>query len=99
MITERPQDKWLGPAANTDAIHLIAGAQTRLNRAWWRVILSGALLVVFGFGVAARLEDAERNETTAGLAVFSLVALVRFGYYLYRLISTQREVSGLKRLL
>ena len=66
---------------------------------WRRVVWSGCLLLLFGSGAIARLLEADKNDQTWGLVVFAGVGLLRFGYYLFRLIEAKREVAEMKRSL
>ncbi len=96
MTSERPQDQWLGP--NAETLHMLPAAQQRAKSALFRVVWSGALLLFFGFSLSRRLEEAHKNDTTTSFAVITLIVLARFGYYLYRLIAARREVAALQQL-
>jgi len=97
MTSERPQDQWMPPAANADALHMLPIAQKRAKSALFRVIWSGALLILFGFSLTRRLDEAQKNDTTTTFGVITLIVLARFGYYLYRLIAARREVAALQQ--
>jgi len=97
MTSERPQDQWLGSAPNADALHMLPLAQKRAKSALFRVIWSGALLVLFGFSLSRRLEEAQKNDTTTTFAVITLIVLGRFGYYVYRLLAARRAVAALQQ--
>jgi hypothetical protein len=96
MINERPQDKWLSP---DPAAQLKTYSSQRMKGAWFRVAWSGALLILFAVNLTHRLDEAQRNDTTTSLAVITAIVLLRFGYYLWRLISARRDVEAMKRSL
>jgi hypothetical protein len=96
MTNERPQDKWLAPDT---AAQLRTYSAQRMKGVWFRVAWSGALLVLFAVNLTHRLEDAQRNDTTTSLAVITAIVLLRFGYYVWRLISARRDVEAMKRSL
>ena len=75
MTSERPQDQWMPPAANADALHMLPIAQKRAKSALFRVIWSGALLILFGFSLTRRLDEAQKNDTTTTFGVITLIVL------------------------
>ena len=96
MPNERPQDKWLAP---DPAAELRSYSAQRMKGAWFRVAWSGVLLILFAINLTHRLDDAQRNDTTIPLAVITAIVLLRFGYYVWRLISARRDVEAMKRSL
>ncbi len=83
---------------NLDSTAMQTIAEKQLKNAWFRVFWSGALLLLFGSSVTSRLEAAQRNDQTTAFGVITLLVLVRFGYYVWRLIQARKQVAQMKRM-